>query len=251
MSSSRRKRAKRNKIILATSGAVALAAVASAVTFAAVQAHEPEAVSDKVASYYANPPKVESRGPEGMLAVVGDSFSVDKPTAWMHPLAKCLNYNLTVSGVGGSGFFAPGKDVPFGDPKRMEPIVTAKPNLVIFETAYNDSWRAEWDPATITAKATETISAYQKALPKAKFVLVGPFWAQRPIPARMENNRKALIDTAKATKVTYLDALEWLPSTEYTGNDKLHPNDKGNVQIKDKLVEELTKAKVISGCSTV
>lgn len=227
-----------------------VAAACLALGLSACGLEEPPQVSDKVAEYYSNPPTIAPDVPDGTLAVVGDSFSLDRPTYWMSSVARCLDYRLVVNSAGGTGFFNPGESsVPYGDPARMAPIVKAKPDLVIFETAYNDSWRAEWDQDTVAASVAKTVAAYRKALPKAKFVIVGPLWAQRPIPKRIENNKAALIEGAEQSKTPYINALDWLPSSEYVGNDRLHPNDQGHREISKRMIEALTTSKVVKGCA--
>lgn len=247
----RRRTRRRLKLAGIATAATAILAFTGAIAGGVLTFNQaPPPVSDKVAEYYANPPRQDKVGVAGTLAVVGDSFSLDQPKFWMHRVASCLNYDLVVNSAGGTGFFNPGESsVPFGDPSRMKPIVDAKPDLVIFETAYNDSWRAEWDPATVTSSAVSTIEAYRDALPNAKFVLVGPFWAQRPVPARIDNNRTALEDAASQSNTPFFNAVDWLPTTDYVGGDLLHPNDKGHQEVAAKVIASLISSKVVKSCA--
>lgn len=166
--------------------------------------------------------------PKGSIAAVGDSFASDKATWWPAVLGSCTNNNVTVTQAGGSGFVAKGDGVPYGDPSRVAVVAAAKPSLIVFITAYNDSWRADYDQPAVEAKVVETLRAYKAAVPDAKMLVVGPFWAKDPKPTNILNNRAALIAATAAEGVPYLDATPWVWAPEQLGKDGMHPNDAGH-----------------------
>lgn len=187
-------------------------------------------------------PASTSEEVRGGIAVVGDSFTSDQDMWWPDRVGNCTAQPITTSGVGGSGFFNPGSGESFGAESRRETIVAANPDVVIFETAYNDSWRAEWDQETVRQAVVDTVTAYRSELPEAQFVIVGPFWSESPEPVGIQNNQDALESASKELGVTYIDATGWLQDESELGNDGRHPNTEGHKVIAQNVIEELVAA---------
>ncbi|WNT44924.1 esterase [Arthrobacter phage AbbyDaisy] len=205
----------------------------------------------QASSYKPSAPSIAPNWPA--MAVVGDSFAMKRDDAWPYRSAFCTGHFLALSGVGGSGFWNDGKGERYAAPARIAEVMQYDPDIIVLESAYNDSFRAEKMSWRLKQHVLETIKAYQKAAPKAKIVVFGPIWAiQRPTVG-IENNREVLESAAKETGVLYVDGLGLLPDSTYTGKDLKHPNAKGHVQITSRLVGALKKAGMTgsNGCENV
>lgn len=226
-----------------------------AVGLSACSIHEVPTVSDKVADYYSNPPTVQAvEWP--MMAIVGDSFAVDeRGTSWMRRTAWCAAHQVTVSGGLGTGFWNDGDNIGnYRDPDRMNPVLAGQPRLVILESSYNDSFRAERYQDEVRDAIVQTVDAYRAIVPDAKFVIVGPIWAQKPNTVGVENNRLAMREAAAIAGVTYIDAIDWLPNPGFTGTDGKHPNEQGHMKLTAELIVALKDAGLVEttgGCESL
>lgn len=215
----------------------------------------PPPATAQAAEYLATVPATPTPAPVlPVMSIVGDSFALADSDAWPKRTARCAGYQTQLSGVRGSGFVAAGEDVPYGSPKRVAAVTKKAPSIIILETAYNDSWRADYEPETVEKAITETIKAYKASAPKAKIVVVGPFNTEDVKSPGINNNKAALETAAKAAGVTYIDAMKWLPSPEYIGPDGKHPSTKGHRYIAGQLLVALKNQGIIkttSGCENL
>lgn len=251
---SKRRRANRLKVA-ANVGLAALAiGTAAVVAIVVTTPHVQPPVSEKVEKYLANQPAAGIRTELPYMAIIGDSFASDGAKDWPKLTAECSKYRLSLSGVRSSGFFSEGLGVPYGDPSRLNPVLANKPEIVIFESAYNDAKQAIKDPASVEQAAVAAIEAARAQVPKAKFVIVGPFPPERFAGPDVTNNKAALEAAAKTTGATYLSALEWQPTDDLVKEDKAHPNAKGHLVITADLLIGLRDNGLItttSGCEKV
>lgn len=232
-------------------GVIALLTV-GAVAWALAPTERPVTASEQ-SGYF---PTVKPKDPWERMAVVGDSYSMSDYDQWWHNrTAACIHHDLTLSGVGGSGFYARGDDdanSPYSDPERIKVVADADPHLVIIEVAYNDSWQAENDPEQIRTLATDTLTQYQKAAPDAQIVVMGPFWAEKDLPTRITTYRDILASVTDELGVAFIDASNWLKDPDQIGDDGKHPSIAGHKHIMTNLVTELVRAglaKDYKGCS--
>jgi hypothetical protein len=245
------KRVRRRLAVVASAAALAL--VGAGVAGYSVYQTSQASVEAKAqaAAYKPSAPSIAPNWPA--MAVVGDSFAMKRDDAWPYRSAFCTGHFLALSGVGGSGFWNDGKGERYGAPARITEVVEYNPEIIVLESAYNDSFRAEKMSWRLKQYVLETIRAYQKAAPKAKIVVFGPIWAiQRPTVGIL-NNREVLKSAAAETGVLYIDGLGLLPDATYTGKDLKHPNAKGHVQITSRLVAGMKAAKMTgsNGCENV
>jgi hypothetical protein len=211
--------------------------------------------SPDAATYTPSAPKIAKFPDQPRMAIVGDSFASTAPDDWGPRTARCAGYRSVISGVRSSGFYNPGISVKYGDPIRMNAVTKDKPEVVIFETAYNDARRAETNPEWIEKSAIDTIEAYRKVVPKAKFVIFGPFPTDRFDGPNVTNNIAALRAAAAATGALHIvPTLAWQPTIAHTDADLAHPSDKGHRFLAGKLLVALRDAGVITstgGCENL
>jgi lysophospholipase L1-like esterase len=186
------------------------------------------------------------------MAIVGDSFASTGSDDWGPRTARCAGYFPYISGARSSGFLNPGISQPYGGADRMEAVTAEIPKVVIFESAYNDARFAETRPEKVQQAAIDTINAYKKVAPDAKYVILGPFPTERFKGPDITNNVAALQAAAAATGATHiLPSADWMPGLDYLKDDLSHPNAKGNRYLASKLLVALRDAKVITstgGC---
>lgn len=220
---------------------VALAAGVGASFFVeqAVKTSTPPPASEKVADYLTATPTETAKQKPPVMAVVGDSYTLVQSGGWFRNTAACAGHTLALSAVGGSGFIDEGDSPPFGDPKRIAAVTKPVPEIVILETAYNDTAVARRDPARVERAAVDTINAYKKVAPKAKYVILGPFAPGINDKVGVENNLNALQAAAKQTGATHISGMSWLPTPDLIGDDLKHPNSKGHLRIAAHLVDSL------------
>lgn len=202
----------------------------------------PPPTSQKVQDYLATASATTAKTKAPGMAVVGDSYSIAKTDGWFRRTSFCTRHSLAFSGVAGSGFVNPGESVPFGSPTRISAVTESSPDIVIFQTAYGDSAAARRDPALVEQATVDTINAYKKVAPKAKYVILGPFAPAGVNTSGIPNNLAALKAAAERTGATHISGLSWLPTPDLLGATLKQPNDKGHRRITAHLVDSL-KAK--------
>lgn len=229
-------------------GYVGLAVLALGTSWAVMSAvrmpAETPAAPQRSVEYLAEANKPKPTEERRTMAVVGDSFSLDKPEYWHRRTAACINLMAKVNSVGGSGFAQPGLNKqPFDFPERVQTVVAAKPDLLIFATAFNDAGYTEWQPQVVKKRILETIATYRSHLPETKMVIMGPFWAIDPLPKKITDNRDILAAAAAETGVTYVDSSQWVrEDKDLADNDGQHPTESGHKLIADRLLAELRDA---------
>jgi hypothetical protein len=231
-----RKRTRSRLSLAASIAALTLAGVGVA-GFSVYQTSQPSA---EAAAYTPSKPSIPKPWP--VMAIVGDSFAMDRIDSWANRTAFCTGHRMVMSGAGGSGFWNDGKGVRYGDPSRIAAVTREQPEIIILESAYNDSFRAEEMSWRLSNYVRDTIKAYQKAAPQAKIVVFGPIWAIQPPTVGIKNNREVLATISEETGVTYVDGTGLLPTAEYTGKDLKHPSPLGHQQITSRVVSGMLAA---------
>lgn len=200
--------------------------------------------------------KPESATVYPYMAIVGDSFAVDtEQTAWPSRTARCSSHWLAQNGRLGTGFWNDGDNLQaYWHPDRVAAATRKPPALIILESSYNDSWRAQDHRADVEEAIVRSVEAYRAAAPKAKIVILGPLWAKKPLGPGIPNNQAAMQAAAERTGVTYINAVDWLPSEDYTTKDGMHPSDAGHTLLAGKLLVALKAEGLIEstgGCESL
>lgn len=162
-------------------------------------------------------------------------------SGWAAQAGQALGWDTWVSGRGGTGYVNPGPPkVTLGD--RLErDVLSVNPDIVVVAAGANDS-RYSVDEATAARLGTEARAVYariRKTLPKAKLIVVGPFWRASEPDAVVRGVDDTIRAAAQAEGATFIDALDWTQGhSEYMWTDGAHFNQEGH----DHLAGEFVKA---------
>ncbi len=177
--------------------------------------------------------------------VAGDSFTEGTgATAQGSGYATRLseisgNFNLVVSGSGGTGYVATNNGRPNLETRAQTDIVDQSPDIVIIAMGINDS-------LDITSAVTNTVDTIQTGLPNATIVLVGS-WTAGEATGQMITNTAIIESVANSKGVYFINPTGtangdgWVTGTGNDGNlqgdgnadifvssDGTHPNDAGH-----------------------
>jgi lysophospholipase L1-like esterase len=166
--------------------------------------------------------------------VLGDSYAVGttlpdpQHQAWDVLLAEREHWNLTVRGIGRTGFVNGGYCGNQSYPTRVQQVLADRPQLIIVEGGNNDAGQSGIGAAAraILAKIPASV----------RVVVVGPTDAPGREASDQRNTNRAL---ATAAGKRYISALDW--KLDY-GPDKIHMTPKGNRQLAAHLAAALPSA---------
>ena len=159
--------------------------------------------------------------------VLGDSYSVGttlsdpKDEAWDILLARREHWNLTVRGIGRTGFVNGGYCSNQSFPFRVRQVVADNPQMVIVEGGLNDAGQSGIGAAVraVLAKIPATI----------RVVVIGPTDA----PGRRGADKKTIDrELAAAAGTRYVSPLRWRLQF---GPDGIHMTAAGNRVLADHL----------------
>jgi lysophospholipase L1-like esterase len=188
--------------------------------------------------------------------ILGDSFTEGTgASAWFTGYARMLGelmgWDAWQSGIGGTGYIAPGLyNLPFGS-RVQHDVIGYKPEFVIIAGGFND---IRYNDATrVGSAAAAVFEAIQAGLPDATVIVVGP-WR----PNQSDDGKTLVPLNAELSKVAasaglpYVDVLDWFsgngnaktPSpagnaTYYIGSDGTHPTQAGHQYLAERLASEL------------
>lgn len=214
------------RILTAATLAAALASTAGC----ALQAPPP--VSDKVASYYSNPPKATEPAIQPTTVFIGDSYTVGagstgEAKGWAYVAARTLDWFPYISADSASGYITPGKRGMTLD----ELITTAKPEIaptyVVIASGYNDSAS---DVPLLSDAINADLDAAKAKWKTAKLIVIGP-WAPNGTVNENQTIARDLLKTAAAErKAVFIDPISegWFKTPDMIGKDGIHPTDAGH-----------------------
>ncbi len=220
--------------------AVALVVVlgAGVVAYVVYRRHQ-EAVSltstDPALCEAANAEARQMTGPftfgDKRVDVLGDSYAVGttlpdpQHQAWAVLLAEREHWNLTVRGIGRTGFVNGGYCDDQSYPTRVDQVLADDPELIIVEGGLNDAGQPGIGDAArdVLAKIPPTIPV----------VVVGPIDA----PGRSDSDKQTIDrELAAAAGERYIAPLSW--QIEF-GPDGIHPTEAGHVALADYIATAL------------
>jgi len=143
--------------------------------------------------------------------VIGDSFSepsgVSWPRSWCMTLGRLMGWNVTPSGLGGTGYLNPGSGgrVKFGD-RLANDLVASGARIAIFAGGLND-YGSYTDSAIGTAAASCFATATAAGM---ELVVVSPFWkgGVETFVSNLLASRTAIRTACEAAGGTFIDLLE-------------------------------------------
>jgi lysophospholipase L1-like esterase len=159
--------------------------------------------------------------------VLGDSYAVGttlsdpKHEAWDILLAMSQHWNLTVRGIGRTGFVNGGYCGNQSFPTRVDQVLADNPQMIIVEGGLNDAGQSG-----IGAAAREVLTKIPASIP---IVVIGPTDA----PGRNGTNKRTIDrELAAAAGDRYISPLGW--QLQF-GPDGIHMTAEGNRVLADHL----------------
>lgn len=210
----------------ATTTAVVVAAVASAVWAAPVGIAGPEQKGAHV-------------------AVIGDSYTAGSteggngPNAWTQLAWQLLakrgvQVDADVAAEGGAGYGQPGTQGSIFEDLAAR-AVHGNDALVVFFGSRNDQ---PVEPKKLAGMAGDTFKLARYAAPDAKFLVIGPPWPTATPPPAVLAIRDSLRAQAAATGMTFVDPIaeNWFVGRpDLIGADGVHPNDAGHAYMAERI----------------
>lgn len=188
---------------------------------------------------------VESFPGGDTVAFYGDSYTLgtgasDPALRWSSIVAAERGWNEVNPSVNGLGFV---NNRDAGGPDLVEQVIAAKPDIVFVTMGLNDNFSMPGRAADIQAAITEDFSTLKAELPKARFVVVEPFWYTDERPESVEQIIGWVREAASVINADYIpDASRWLEGRpELMASDGLHPNDAGYEVMAEKMDAALVK----------
>lgn len=224
--------------------AATLAAAIASTAGCALQAPPP--VSDKVASYYSNPPKATAPAIQPTSVFIGDSYTVGagatgEAKGWAHVAARTLDWFPYISADGSSGYITPGRRGLTLD----KLIATAKPEIaptyVVLASGYNDSAS---DEVLLSDAINADLDAAKAKWKTAKLIVIGPWAPNGTVNENQATTRDLLKAAAAERKAVFIDPISqgWFKSSGMIGADEIHPNDTGHRIIGEKAAAAIKAA---------
>jgi lysophospholipase L1-like esterase len=182
------------------------------------------------------------------VLVFGDSYTqgagADPNTlGYAYQLGHQLGWNVTVDGVGGTGYVNPG---PRKTGAFLDRLASAAPgpfDLIVLQGSSND----EREPLADLAPAVDqTVLAFRAKYPTARIVLLGPIALYGSVPAPKAAVNDTLKDYAASHRLSFIDAIaeSWFAHGEsktMANPVNGHPSNEGHVRIRDRLVIDLSR----------
>ncbi|WP_275777911.1 SGNH/GDSL hydrolase family protein [Paenarthrobacter sp. Y-19] len=253
LSSSSRRRAKRNKLIAV--GAAALLVFGGLGTALALGVGRPAVpeVSSKVAEYYAQNSAVPTptKDTRPLAVFIGDSYTQGvgasaAPNKWVEVLAAKSNLAYVNLGKGGTGYVSTsgpsGCGLSFCPAyKEMVQQGLAEKDATYFVVSggQNDFDDFKKDPAAVTAAVEDVYQTIRAGLPTVKIVAVGPStpWGVDPLVLGLD---KAVQDAAAKVGATYVSMIDPPAfNANMIAKDKAHVTDAGHAAIAERVATAL------------
>jgi acyl-CoA thioesterase-1 len=208
-------------------GSVVVLVAIALLTVAIIVAQHPPRLH--AAADRARPVRTRAASAQPLAHFLGDSYTfgygaTSRQTALPMRIAAGMGWRADVDGVSGTGYLNPATGTNDTYPDRAS-HVPAGARYVVIMGGVNDYARFAASPTAFVRAANTT------AAPRAKLIVVGPFWPYAPTDSRI-TAMDAIVENAAATHgALFLDALRerWMTDPGVAGHmtDKLHPNQQG------------------------
>jgi hypothetical protein len=150
-----------------------------------------------------------------------------------------LAENLTIDARGGSGFgvAGAGNSAPFEHPNRVNAIIAAKPDVLIFPYSQNVSGMTQ---ATSLAAANSFVAQIQAALPNCRLIMIGPAYGFQSW--HLANMQAVLAAAAIPANIRMVDTISegWASggSAGFLTTDAVHWGQYGNLEWRSRALAE-------------
>ncbi|TXN32479.1 SGNH/GDSL hydrolase family protein [Lacisediminihabitans profunda] len=216
------------RVILGASVLLAIAlAVAGAVVVGSSSAHPPQPRGSLVAFYGDS----YTRGAMASSPAKRWSTIVCRDHGWRE-------FNPSVSGLG----FVHNRRV-YGQGDLPDQIIRQHPDIVIVTLGLNDNFAYPVAASAIHKQIGADLRRMKTALPRARFVVVEPFWYTDARPASVGIIAGWVKAAAADIGADYIPgASHWIEHhPEWMASDHLHPNDIGYARIASRMDAALMK----------
>jgi lysophospholipase L1-like esterase len=179
--------------------------------------------------------------PKPVVAVLGDSYSVEHPAStgpeWPRMLGEAFEVEVHTEAVDDGGYVSSGAGRPFG--ARVPDVLDHEADVIIVAGGVDDV--GAWPTSQITIAADDVISRLVEGAPDAQVVVLSPFSNGPPGPLTNEFDT-SLVQITERLRLPYVDATEWLTeSGGFFAPDGQHPNDKGQRVLAERMEQELVE----------
>jgi len=182
------------------------------------------------------------------VLVFGDSYTqgvgADPLTlGYAYQLGDQLGWNVTVDGVGGSGYIAPGPPQQGPFLKRLTTAAPGPFDLILLQGSSND----ERQPLADLAPAVDqTVAAFRARYPTARIILLGPIALHGSVPEAKAAVNDTLKNYAAGHQLSFIDPIaeSWFAHGEsrtMINPADGHPSNEGYLRIRDRLVIDLSR----------
>ena len=182
------------------------------------------------------------------VLVFGDSYTegvgaIPATRGYAYQLGEQLGWDVTVDGVGGTGYVAPG---PLRTGAFVERLATTAPgpfDLIILQGSSND----EREPLAELAPAVDqTVLAFRAKYPAARIVLLGLIALDGAAPEVKAAVNDTLKNYADSHQLSFIDPIaeSWFAEGEsrtMANPTNGHPSNNGYLRIRDRLVIDLSR----------
>lgn len=196
-----------------------------------------------------SPGPPDGTGP--VVAFYGDSYTLgtgasEPAKRWSSIIGAergWREFNPSVNGVG----FVNNRRV-VGDGDLPDQIIAQDPDIVFITMGLNDNFSFDRGPDRLRAAIREDFARLHDALPRARFIVVEPFWYTDVRPASVDTIIGWVRDEAAAIGADWIPgASRWLDGhyaddrDSWMASDGLHPNDEGYAAMAVRMNEALAR----------
>jgi lysophospholipase L1-like esterase len=212
--------------VLVVVAAIVITVTRKEPTPAAEATAHPTASATATAAASATGPKV---------AFYGDSYTLgtgasDPSKRWSTVICAERNWQEFNPSVNGLGFINNREADHVDEPGE---VIADNPDIVFITMGLNDNFSFDTAAPQIKKQITTDFTRLKTALPKARFIVVEPFWYTDDRPESLGIISGWVKDAAGAIGADYIpDASHWIEHhPEWMYSDGLHPNDKGYAEM--------------------
>lgn len=184
------------------------------------------------------------------VLIFGDSYTeglgaTPLTQGYAYRVGQPLGWDVTVDGVGGTGYLALGPNGKnLGSYRtRLQAAPVGPFDIVVLQGSSND----EREPIQQLGPALQsTVPAFRLRYPGARFVMMGPVPTFGPPVATKTAVNEVLKGYASANGIQFIDPIagSWFAPGEWrrlTNPANMHPNNAGYGRIADRFVVEATR----------
>jgi lysophospholipase L1-like esterase len=176
------------------------------------------------------------------VAFYGDSYTLgtgasDESRRWSTIICTGRGWQEFNPSINGLGFVRNREkwdDVP-------TQVIANDPELLFITLGLNDNFAYDYAAAEIEKAIMDDFMRLRRELPKARIVVVEPFWYTDERPESVETIIGWVHDAAQAIAVEYIEgASHWIEGhPEWMADDGEHPNDEGYAELARRMHEAL------------